>query len=126
MKKTQINEVRQLQKIAGIIKEDQNKNIKVGDDVSCSYEGEPMEFGTVIDVANNWDEALKKGGDNFEEWESLFNDKEYADDMGYDSFEEWQNDFVSRQKNGIWYKVDTEQYNRPLEGWFPEEYVDKN
>ena len=126
MEKNLINEVRQLQKIAGILKEDEDLDIRTGDNVSVSYEGEPAEFGTVVDVANNWDEALQKGGDNFKTWEMLFNNEEAVTTYGYNSFEDWQNKFVNRLKSNKWYKVDTEEYNTSSEGWFPAEYVEKD
>ena len=129
-KKSQLNEVRQLQKIAGILKEDtfdSTPSIKVGDEVRYHLEGERSEFGIVLDIAKNWDEVLQKGGKNIDAWESLFTDEEYANEMGYDSLKDWEAEFVNKCKNNYWFEVETGEDYFPTatnpEGWYPAEYV---
>jgi hypothetical protein len=124
-KKSLISEVRQFQKIAGILKEDfngvQNNTFGVGDKVAFGYEGEPKEIGTIDDIATNYDEAVRKGGD-LNQWDQLFNDQEAAEDYGYDSFEDWVREYVSKHKNSIWYEISSDE-SRYGE-WFPAEYVE--
>lgn len=124
-KKLLINEVKKLQKIAGIIKENlddvQNSRFEIGDRVAFSYEGEPVEFGTIDDIATNYDEAVAKGGD-LSQWDELFNSQEAAEDYGYDSFEDWVSEYVSKHKNSIWYEISSGEGG--YSGWFPAEYVD--
>jgi hypothetical protein len=133
-KKSLLKEVKQLQKIAGLLKEDDldtNMNplipnyskgkFKKGDEVAFRFEGEPPMFGYVDQVAKNYDEAVKRGGD-LSDWDQLFNNEEAAEDYGYDLFEDWVNDYVSKHKNGIWYGIRNRKGGH--EGWFPEEYVE--
>jgi hypothetical protein len=117
-----LKEVKQFQKIAGIIKENTAGNIfKVGKKVTFRYEGEPVEFGKIVDIARNWEEATRKGGNNFDVWTDFWEDEEVWMDYGYDSFEEWEKDQIDPLKNNIWYKIEGEEGIE--KGWFPAEYV---
>ncbi len=131
-KKSLLREVKQLQKIAGLLKENEldltdnpliPKKIKRGTEVLFGFEGESRgvsQYGTVEDIAANYDEAVRKGGD-LSNWDELFNSEEAAEDYGYDSFEDWITDYVFKHKNSGWYEIRNE--HGEYQGWFPEEYV---
>lgn len=132
-KKNLISEVRQLQKIAGLLKEEDldtsinplSQNYKKGkfqrgETVAFGFEGEPRRLGIIDKIAKSYDQAKLKGAD-LRDWDELFNDEEAAMDYGYESFEDWVSDYVSRQKNSTWYEVQTKKGS---DGWFPEEYVE--
>lgn len=101
---------------------------KVGDRVYYHLEGEPGEYGVVVDVARNWEQVLRKGGAGINMWAEFFGDEEWADSLGYDTMEDWQAEFVDKHKSEPWFKIEGDDDEERLSsdtpiGWYPAEYV---
>lgn len=101
----------------------------VGDRVYYHVEGEPGEYGVVVDVARNWEQVLRKGGAGINMWAEFFNDEEWADSLGYDEMEDWEAEFVNKVKSEPWFKIGSGEdgrrdlYGNAPTGWYPAEYV---